>query len=290
MTTLTVLATGPLATFQDRGRHGYAHLGVPTSGGADRGSLMLANRLVGNDESAATIEVTLGGLRVRADGDVLAVVTGADTAVRHNGVPVGLAAAVVLHEGDELAVDPPSWGLRNYLAVRGGFDVEPVLGSRSTDTLSGLGPPALTANLRVRVGHAAGEWPSAESAPPNTEHPRIVVLEAHQGPRADLLTAPRALYSGTWLVSADSNRVGVRIDRAEGSSYPLLTHRDDAGEMRSEGVAHGSVQVPPSGRPVLFLADHPVTGGYPVAAVLTDAAIDLAAQLVPGTEIRFRRR
>ncbi|ATD69908.1 MULTISPECIES: biotin-dependent carboxyltransferase family protein [Gordonia] len=290
MTTLTVLATGPLATFQDLGRHGYAHLGVPASGGADRGSLTLANRLVGNDESAATIETTLGGLRIRVEGDVLAVVTGADTSVRHNGVPVGLAATVVLREGDELAVDPPVWGLRNYLAVRGGFDVEPVLGSRSTDTLSGLGPPVLTANVRVRVGRAAGEWPSVQSAPANTEHPRVVVLEVDEGPRADLLHAAADLGSGTWVVGADSNRVGVRIDRAAGSSYPLLTHRENAGELRSEGVAHGSVQVPPSGRPVLFLPDHPVTGGYPVVAVLTDTAADLAAQLVPGSEIRFRRR
>ncbi|MHC3004460.1 5-oxoprolinase subunit C family protein [Gordonia metallireducens] len=290
MTAVTVLATGPLATFQDLGRPGYAHLGVPVSGGADRGSLRLANRLVGNDESAATIETTLGGLRIRAEGDVLAVVTGADTAVRHNGVPVGLAATVVLREGDELAVDPPTWGLRNYLAVRGGFDVEPVLGSRSTDTLSGLGPPALTANVIVTVGDAAGEWPPVESAPANTAHPRVVVLEVDEGPRAELLAAPADLCAGTWVVGADSNRVGVRIDRAEASSYPLLAHREDAGELRSEGVAHGAVQVPPSGRPVLFLADHPVTGGYPVVAVLTDAAVDLAAQLVPGSEVRFRRR
>ncbi|MEO9327112.1 5-oxoprolinase subunit C family protein [Gordonia aurantiaca] len=290
MTSVTVLATGPLATIQDLGRPGYAHLGVPGSGGADRGALRLANRLVGNRESAATIETTLGGLRVRADGELLTVVTGADAVVRVNGAPVGLDAAVVLHFGDELSVDPPRWGLRNYVAVRGGFDVAPVLGSRSTDTLSGLGPAPLTVHTTLPVGTDSADWPPTQSAPPNTRHPRVVELEIHEGPRVDHLVNPEDLCAGTWVVGADSNRVGVRTDRPVGSSHPLLSHRPDAGELRSEGVAHGSVQVPPSGRPVLFLADHPVTGGYPVVAVLTAGSVDLAAQLVPGTEIRFRKR
>ncbi|MBD0863945.1 biotin-dependent carboxyltransferase family protein [Gordonia sp. zg691] len=290
MTAVTVLATGPLATVQDLGRPGFAHLGVPTSGGADRGALTLANRLVGNDESAATIETTLGGLRICTDGDVLVAVTGADTEVLHNGTPAGLAAALVLRAGDELALAPPTWGLRNYVAVRGGIDVDPVLGSRSTDSLSGLGPSALTVGTRLPVGDAAGDWPPTSSAPPNSAHPRVVALECHRGPRADQLAAPETLAEDIWVVGADSNRVGVRLDRADGSSVPLLLHRDDVDELRSEGIAHGSVQVPPSGRPVIFLADHPVTGGYPVVAVLTAAAVDLAAQLVPGSKIRFRVR
>ncbi|WP_168706065.1 5-oxoprolinase subunit C family protein [Gordonia paraffinivorans] len=290
MTTVTVVATGPLATIQDLGRSGYAHLGVPCSGGADRASLRLANRLVGNRESAATIESTLGGLRVRADGNALAVVTGADAVVRVNGTPVGLGAAVVLRAGDELSVDPPRWGLRNYLAVRGGFDVTPVLGSRSTDTLSGLGPAPLAADTRLPVGSETDEWPPTQTAPPNTEHPPVVELEVHEGPRTDHLVTASDLYAGTWVVGADSNRVGVRLDRPGDSPHPLLEHQPDAGELRSEGVAHGSVQVPPSGRPVLFLADHPVTGGYPVVAVLSAESVDLAAQLAPGSEIRFRAR
>lgn len=289
MTALTVLATGPLATVQDHGRPGYADLGVPGSGGADRGALALANRLVGNAEWAAVVETTLGGFRARVDADALVAVTGADTVVRHNGVPAGLAAALVLRAGDELALDTPGWGLRNYIAVRGGIDVEPVLGSRSTDTLSGLGPPPLGTDDRLPVGHAAGDWPTALSAPADRDHPPVVALECHEGPRAGHLESPSDLFVGTWLVGSDSNRVGVRIDRAEGSAQPLLAHRAGAAELRSEGIAHGSVQVPPSGRPVIFLADHPVTGGYPVVAVLAAGAVDLAAQLVPGSEIRFRR-
>ncbi|WP_238421159.1 biotin-dependent carboxyltransferase family protein [Gordonia sp. 'Campus'] len=290
MSGLNVLAPGPLATLQDLGRHGYAHLGVPASGAADRGALALANRLVGNEESAAAIETTMGGLRVEAVGDLLVSVTGAQTTVRRNGVPAGLAAALVLRAGDELVLDTPDRGLRNYVAVRGGIDVEPVLGSRATDTLSGLGPDALSAGCVLPVGRAAGDWPPASQAPPDTSHPSVTVLECHPGPREDHLRSSSDLYRGTWVVGADSNRVGVRLDRAADSGDPLLTHRDDVPELRSEGIAHGSVQVPPSGRPVLFLADHPVTGGYPVAAVLTVGAVDLAAQLVPGSEIRFRRR
>ncbi|MFT4397474.1 biotin-dependent carboxyltransferase family protein [Gordonia lacunae] len=288
MTSLTVLAPGPLATVQDAGRPGYAHLGVPRSGAADRAARALANRLVGNAESAAVVETTLGGLRIRVDADVLVSVTGADTVVRRNAIPAGLAAALVLRAGDELALDAPTWGLRNYVAVRGGIDVEPVLGSRSTDTLSGLGPPPLDTGALLPVGGTAREWPTALTAPANSEHPRVVVLECHTGPRADHLVAPADLCVGSWLVGTDSNRVGVRIDRAEGSVHPLLAHRDGAAELRSEGIAHGSIQVPPSGRPVIFLADHPVTGGYPVVAVLTADAVDLAAQVVPGSEIRFR--
>lgn len=137
--TITIRETGPLATVQDLGRPGYAHLGVPGSGAADRGAMMLANRLVGNTVSAATIECTLGGLTLTTDTDVLMAVTGADTVVRVDGTPVGVAAAVALRAGSELSVDAPSWGCRNYVAVRGGVDVPPVLGSRSTDVLSGLG-------------------------------------------------------------------------------------------------------------------------------------------------------
>ncbi|MET9203001.1 allophanate hydrolase subunit 2 family protein, partial [Gordonia sp. NPDC003585] len=130
MTVVTVVATGPLATIQDLGRPGYAHLGVPGSGGADRAALTLANRLVGNRISAAAVESTFGGLRLRADTDVLVAVTGAEATVRLAGTPVGLAAGIVLRAGGELTVDPPTWGCRNYLAVRGGFDVPAVLGSR----------------------------------------------------------------------------------------------------------------------------------------------------------------
>ncbi|GAA1481335.1 biotin-dependent carboxyltransferase family protein [Gordonia sinesedis] len=290
MTALTIVAPGPLATVQDLGRPGYAHVGVPHSGGADRASMTRANRLVGNDEHAATIETTLGGLRLRADSTVLAAVTGAVTRVTVDGVAAGIDAALTLHAGSELTIETPTWGCRNYLAVRGGIDVPPVLGSRSTDLLSGLGPAPLTAGTSLAVGDDAREWPAATDAPVDYEHAEIVTLDVSPGPRASSVVAPEHLSVGEWSVSGDSNRVGVRLLRPDGSDDPVLRHRDEGGELRSEGMPLGAVQIPPSGRPVLFLADHPVTGGYPVVAVLRPASIDAAAQLVAGTRVRFRMR
>ncbi|MFT4128212.1 MAG: biotin-dependent carboxyltransferase family protein, partial [Gordonia sp. (in: high G+C Gram-positive bacteria)] len=182
----------------------------------------------------------------------------------------------------------PVGGARNYVAVRGGIDVPPVLGSRSTDTLSGLGPPALSAGTRLPVGAAARAWPATMTAPISLITPDVVELAVRPGPRAGLMRHAADLRVGRWEVTADANRVGVRLTRPHGDPAPLLEHREHAGELRSEGVAHGSVQIPPTGRPVLFLADHPVTGGYPVIAVLTAASISRAGQLVAGMRIRFR--
>lgn len=288
MTALIVLATGPLATIQDLGRPGFAHLGVPRSGAADRGSLMLANRLVGNDEAVPTIEATMGGLRLRADSATVIAVTGAHASVVVDGTPVGRNAAVTVAAGMDVVVGTPDWGCRNYVAVRGGFDVDAVLGSCATDTLSGLGPEPLADGDVLAIAESAREWPTVTLAPPDNRRPDVVTLDARPGPRRDHLTAPDDLFRGEWEVTPASNRIGVRLRRAQGSDLPVLSHRGDVGQLRSEGVAHGSVQIPPAGEPIVFLADHPVTGGYPVSAVLTAVAVDRAGQLVAGTRVRFR--
>jgi biotin-dependent carboxylase-like uncharacterized protein len=279
---LTVLAPGPRATVQDRGREGFAAVGVPTSGAADRRSHDLANRLVGNRPEAATVEATAGGLRVRAERPVLVAVTGAAVPVTVDGRPAPRDAPVTLAAGSVLALGVPARGLRSYLAVRGGVAVPPVLGSRSTDALSGLGPAPLAAGDRLPVGDLAGEEPVVDVAPvaPLPERPALGVLP---GPRRDRLApeAWTALVSAAWTVSADSDRVGLRL-----TGPRLARVRDD--ELPSEGLVPGAVQVPPDGAPVLFLADHPVTGGYPVLAVVTTADLPLAAQLRPGDELRFR--
>ncbi|MFW0795789.1 biotin-dependent carboxyltransferase family protein [Gordonia sp. CPCC 205515] len=290
MKSLVVVETGPLATLQDLGRPGYAHLGVPRSGGADRGSLTLANRLVGNPESAAVIEATLGRLKIRARGELLIAVTGAHATVRINGAAVGLSAVVRLPDDAELTVDVPTWGLRNYVAVRGGIDVDPILGSRSTDTLSGVGPAPLDAGRELPIGRESGRWPAATSAPINSTPESVVVLEVTEGPRRAHVLDADDLLRGLWEVSPDSNRVGVRLDRPDDASEALVVHRDDVDELASEGMPHGAIQIPPSGRPVLFLADHPVTGGYPVVAVLTPESLDRAGQLVAGSRVRLRPR
>ncbi|MEJ9080119.1 biotin-dependent carboxyltransferase family protein [Gordonia malaquae] len=283
----TVCSTGPLATIQDLGRPGHAHLGVPRSGAADRESFGLANRLVGNLPDAACVEVTLGGFSARVHGTALIAVTGPPTRVRVDGHDVGSHSAIPLRNGQSVSVTAPRHGCRNYIAVRGGFDAVPELGSRSTDTLSGLGPPPLSVKDRLTVGDLSDDWPAVMLAPPpavGTEP--AVVLSVRPGPRTDRLIDPGQLVIGRWQVNPASNRIGVRLDRPSTSTEPPLVHRD-LPELRSEGVPLGGVQVPPSGQPVIFLADHPVTGGYPTVAVLTPASLIRAAQLVSGDSVRF---
>ena len=272
-------ATGPLATVQDLGRPGLAYLGVSPSGAADRAAHRLANRLVGNRESDATIEVTMGGLALRASTMAWVAVTGAPTSVLINDQPSASHSLVALPPGDRLVVSAPAYGVRNYLAVRGGILVSPVLGSRSADLLSGLGPQPLQPGQDLAVGRPGPPLPGVDLAPPS--QPRKT-LSLTPGPRRDWFTeeAWDELVHSRWTVTAESNRVGVRL------TGPVLTRRITA-ELPSEGLIRGAVQVPASGEPLIFLADHPVTGGYPVIAVLTDRDADHAAQLRPGDRIRF---
>ena len=279
---LTVLAAGPLATVQDLGRSGFAAIGVPRSGAADAAAAGLANRLVGNDAAAAVLEGTAGGLRVRAERTLLVAVTGAPAPVTVNGRPAPFGAPLTLVPGSVLALGVPPMGLRTYVAVRGGVDVPPVLGSRSTDTLSGLGPAPLAPGDRLPVGSLYAEEPIVDVAavrPPSS----APVLRVLSGPRREWLdpAAWTALTTQEWTVTADSNRVGLRL-----AGPPLTRARAD--ELPSEGLVPGALQVPPDGAPVLFLADHPVTGGYPVLAVVTTADLPAAAQLRPGDSLRFR--
>jgi biotin-dependent carboxylase-like uncharacterized protein len=278
---LTVLGAGPLATVQDLGRPGWAGIGVTRSGAADRASAALANRLVGNDPAAAVVEVTAGGLRVRAERTVLVAVTGAPAAVTVDGRPAPFDAPLTVAPGAVLALGVPPVGLRSYVAVRGGVDVEPVLGSRSTDTLSGLGPARLSAGDRLPVGPLAADEPFVDVAPVRAPSPRPV-LRVLPGPRRDWLAASAwaAMTAQTWEVTADSDRVGLRL------AGPVL-ERARTEELPSEGLVPGALQVPPDGAPVLFLADHPVTGGYPVLAVVVTADVPAAAQLRPGDAVRF---
>ncbi len=279
---LTVVAPGPLATVQDRGRPGWASIGVTRSGAADHAAAGLANRLVGNGPSAAVVEATAGGLRVCAGRTVLVAVTGAPAPLAVDGRPAPLNAPLTLRRGAQLTLGLPPVGLRSYLAVRGGIDVPAVLGSRSTDTLSGLGPEPLRPGDVLPVGALATDEPVVDVAAvrPPSAGPVVRVLP---GPRRDWLQpdAWTALISAEWTVTPDSNRVGLRL------TGPRL-ERARSDELPSEGLLPGAIQVPPDGAPVLFLADHPVTGGYPVPAVVVTADLPAVAQLRPGDTIRFR--
>jgi biotin-dependent carboxylase-like uncharacterized protein len=275
-----VLAVGPSALVQDLGRPGHGASGVGRSGAADRASLTLANRLVANDEGAAAVEVLLGGLAVRAMSLLTVALAGAPAQASVDGTLVGHHSIINLRPGAVLRLAAPPTGLRTYLAVRGGIDVAPVLGSRGTDTLSGIGPPPLQAGDVLPVGPEPIALPVIDVAPVRLPPGDTVVLRAVLGPRADFVTDPAELTGTTWTASSRSDRIGMRLEGGK------LRRVDDA-EMPSEGMVRGAIQVPPGGEPVVFLADHPVTGGYPVVATVCDADVDRAAQVRPGQGVRF---
>lgn len=327
-----VLRPGPLATVQDLGRTGYGHLGVPRGGAADADSLRRANRLVGNPDGAAGLEFTLGRAALRFHADAVVAVTGApapltitagpDTASPDTTGPgstgpgtgdPGTAsagareaesdAALIVPAGCVLRLGAPGTGLRTYLAIRGGIDGPAVLGSRSADLLSGLGPRPLRAGDRLPVGptgpgspvgpaptapardhnHGTSAAAGAGDAPAGDDSPGgIVTLRITVGPRDDWFdpAALRALTGAAYRVTPASNRTGLRL------AGPAVT-RSRRGELPSEGMVAGALQVPPDGQPILLLADHPATGGYPVIAVVCSADIGRAAQLRPGQLVRF---
>ncbi|MEU5146796.1 biotin-dependent carboxyltransferase family protein [Streptomyces yangpuensis] len=286
MTGLLVVRAGALTTVQDRGRPGYAHLGVPRSGALDTAAYALANRLLGNPPDAAVLETTLDGVTLRALAATVVAVTGAPCPVRVSGRPVAWGAPVGLPAGAELEVGRAESGVRGYVAVRGGLAVAPVLGSRSTDLLSGLGPAVLTAGTTLPVGPAGPDPVPGADAYGLPAAPSELVLPLRLGPRADWFTGASlaGLWRSAFRVSPSSNRIGLRT---EGGSALV---RARAGELPSEGMVLGAVQVPPDGLPVVFLADHPVTGGYPVVGVVGPGpALDAAAQARPGTPVRFVR-
>lgn len=273
---LEVLRTGPLALVQDAGRPGRAALGVSPSGAADRGAFAAGARLVGNDPTRhAAIEVILGGLSVRATSPCTVALSGAECPTSVDGVAVPWATALGLDPGEVLTLGTPPSGLRSYLSVAGGIDVAPVLGSRSTDLLSGLGPPRLTAGMLLPTGPRTVSEEPREERTKRQQGPTD--LDLLPGPRTDWLADPTAL-AGAWTVSPDSNRVGVRLTGG------VLTRASSlvGVELPSEPLVRGAVQLPPSGQPVVFGPDHPTTGGYPVVAVLTEAASDRLAQCRPG--------
>ncbi|WP_449374726.1 5-oxoprolinase subunit C family protein [Arthrobacter psychrolactophilus] len=289
---LRVLAPGVHTTIQDLGRPGFAHLGVPASGALDRAALRRANRMVGNDVGDAGLEIVLSGLRLESLGSHILALSGTSAQLRvlnaaGNERDVPSNAPFFLHDGETLTLLPGRRGFRSYLAVRGGFDVPAVLGSRATDVLSALGPQALTPGSCLPVAAASSRHVvglAETAAPPASGVSELPYLP---GPRQGWFTPQSlaAFEAQTWQVDHQSNRIGLRL-----AGTPLCRTPDVEGaELPSEGLAKGAIQVPPSGLPVTFLADHPVTGGYPVIGVVPDAELDKAAQLAPGARLRFVR-
>lgn len=274
---LRVLDPGLLTTVQDGGRLGWAHLGVPRAGFLDAPSARLANRLVGNPADAALLETTVTGVALRLDSAHTVAVTGARCVVRADGRALPMDEPVTLRRGTELTVGPAERGVRSYVALAGAVDVAPVLGSRATDTLAGIGPAPLARGAVLPVGRPSGEpgWVSTARPPAGTG-----VLRLLPGPHLDWLVDPDCLDGARGSVGRASNRVGLRVLGAD------LPRR--SGEVPTVGLVLGAVQLPPSGEAVVFLADHPTTGGYPVVAVVHPDDLAWCAQARPGDDVVLR--
>lgn len=278
---ITITDAGALTTVQDRGRVGCAHLGVPRGGVLDAPAAALGNRLVGNDPDAAVLETTMTGLAFRAEVALTFAVTGARCVVTAAGHAMAWGEPVTVPAGSDIVVGPATSGVRSYVAVAGGIAVEPVLGSRATDTLAWVGPPRVTAGTVLPLGRSGD--PRPVDTPPSAALP--APLAVVPGPRADWFAADALdlLAGAPYTVAADSNRIGLRLTGAR-----LERVRDQ--ELPSEPMVLGAVQVPRNGQPVVFLADHPTTGGYPVIGVVLAESLATCAQLRPGDQIRFSRR
>ncbi len=288
--TITVLRPGLMSTIQDRGRWGHQHLGVPPAGPMDRAAHDLGNRLVGNFPDAATIESTLLGPELRFERRVRVVVTGADLSPGANGIAIALDAPAECAPGSVLRFGSRKSGGRAYIAFAGGIDVPEVLGSRATHVQSGMGGfdgRLLRAGDTFGVGEA---HPSASFGPgqacPMPGRSDVVRggarLRVMRGPQAGYFddAAFDRLQHSRFIISPQSNRMGYRLS---GQRIPVGA----AGDMISDAAFTGAIQVPPSGDPILLMADRQTTGGYPQIAVVISADIPVAGQLLPGDWIEF---
>ena len=286
---LVVLRPGLLTTVQDSGRWGHQAEGVQVAGALDADSARRANALVGNDRHAAVLEVTLLGPELRVESDVTLAVTGADLGATLDARPLPLNTVVPGRAGSTIAFGQRRAGGRAYVAFRGGIDVPLVLGSRATHTRSGMGGldgRPLRAGDRLIVGAVPGdarvEQPDQKVAPLPAAG-QAIRLRVLPGPQREWFdeAAMDTLEQTTFTVDPQSDRMGLRLSSTSSIARRAL------GEMISDATFPGALQVPPSGQPILLMADRPTTGGYPQIAVVISADLSLAGQLVPGDRIRF---
>lgn len=271
---IDIIEPGPLTTIQDSGRFGYAHIGVSPAGPADWLAHALANRLVGNSESAAALEFTLSGPTLRCESAATVAVIGAPSTVDSEPLP----AAFPVRPGATVRIGRCT-GARGYVGVSGGFAVDEVFGSRSTDLMGGLGPAPLRKGDRLSIVDMV--------TVPRRFDPTVLpvrggIVRVVPGPRDDWFTAAsrRAFFGKPYTVGPDSDRAGVRL------TGPRLL-RSRAGELPTEGMVTGAIQIPPAGEPIVLLAGHGPTGGYPVIGVVIRADLPTVGQLLPGHGIRF---
>lgn len=264
MTHIKIIEPGWATTLQDDGRPGLGVYGLSGAGPIDPHRSGIVNRLLGNDPGATVLE-TAGGLVLEAVGPILIAAT------PHAGV-IGLAA------GERVTVPVDPGANFGYLAVRGGFDVPAVLGSRSTDTLAGLRPAEIQPGTIITIGPDPGTPIRVDMAPlrPHRTH-----IDLWPGPHLDEVDELSMMIESVWTPSPERTRSGLRLD-----GHRFVRRRPN--EIDPIGLVPGAVQIPPDGRPLVVLRDHPVTGGYPVVAVVDSEQLGDLAQCPPGQHLRFR--
>jgi antagonist of KipI len=285
---IEVQVPGLLTTVQDLGREGFGPLGVAPAGAADPISLRLGNRLVGNNEDAAALEMTLLGGTFRFSEGAIVALTGSEFEADLDGKPVELWESIEAQAGQTLRLGPTRTGARCYLCVQGGIDVKRLLGSASTHVLTGLGG----LNGRpLRKGDVLKIVSTTASFRKRTVAPRVIerlsrreILRVTTGPQSDWFpeSSQRLFYASAYRVTEESNRMGLRL---EGSPVPVHSER----QMITEGVSLGAVQIPAGGQPIILFVDQQTTGGYPKIANVISADIHRVGQLRPRDEIRFER-
>lgn len=293
---LRISAASLQMLIQDQGRFQQAHLGVGQAGAMDRSAMHSANRLVGNPIDSAVIELLGGGFQAQVEAPITLSISGAETRIQVDYALAGQSSqrcyytsgqAIALDHGDRIKIEQPQAGLRIYLAIRGGFALSPVLGSYAYDSLAGLGPQPLQVGTVLYQGQAQTQHVAAAEI--GSRHlPKVgdcVELDVLMGPRSDWFDAESLalLFEQAWQVSQDSNRVGLRLQGEQALTRSITR------ELESEGTCIGALQVPSSGQPVLFMHDHPLTGGYPVIAAVAPHHWDLVAQIPAGCWIKFKK-
>jgi antagonist of KipI len=287
MSSIRVIRAGMLTTIQDLGRWGYQSRGVPVAGPMDPASHRLSNALVGNDRDAATLEITLLGPELEFEDERVVAVAGADFELSLDGKPAPTGVPFLVAKESRLHVGQRRHGARAYLAIRGGVDIRPVLGSRATHVISrmgGLDGRPLKPGDRLPLGSPDVARPAATPpADPVVPLPSVpATLRVLPGPQADAFAddALEVLQSGAYSVGQQSDRMGFRLEG------PRLPHARGA-DIISDATPHGVLQVPASGQPILLMADRQTTGGYPKIATVISADLPIAGQLGPGDTIVF---
>ena len=287
---MLIISPGLLASFQGAGESLFMY-GISRAGALDKGALRSANAMVGNKWDEPCIEISMGGFKALALSPMLLAISGAKAAIhirKKNGKSYvqNTYEPFLLEATDQISIEVPKAGVRNYLALRGGFLVQEELGSSSYNSLCQLGPAPLKKDDFLYPANKKAQAISNEQSPANpfiTSKDEIS-LDIFMGPRTEYFTqeALKTLCSTAYELSSNSDRIGMRLNA------DVFLERKIKSELLSEGIVSGAIQVPANGLPIIFMADHPLTGGYPVIAHLAPSSINKAAQIPVGAKIRFK--